>query len=298
MQCEATISVWLWFRLQPCTQTNGQMKPLVVWAGWHTNVQYTRGCNVCSLLLTIHAKHPHIFAQHPYKQAPACLFCSLAFAVAAASAVAMHYASRYLIIGLYVGLTTVWGFLWWYLWYSEGPKLSWKALANFQKCDAATAAAAGYKCEIFSDQHPKTVAMTVLVIVEMFNALNNISENSSLLVIPFWDNKWLLGAIAVSVALHCIIMYVPGLAMLFGITHLNASEWWYVILLSAPVILVDEVLKCLSRRQPSGFAVPTSRRFMGLGGKVASMSHMAVPLSSIQVTSPLLTGGLALDKSH
>lgn len=209
---------------------------------------------------------------------------------------------RYLIIGLYVGLATAWGFLWWYLWYSEGPKLSYKALSHFQKCDAAAAAAAGYKCEIFSDNHPKTVAMTVLVIVEMFNALNNISENSSLLVIPFWDNKWLLGAIAVSVALHCLIMYVPGLALLFGITHLNAAEWWCVILLSAPVILVDEVLKWFSRRGAGtgsgfGFMGGSGRRY--LGGRVASMGHMGVPLTSIQVSSPLLGGGgMGPDKSH
>lgn len=208
-----------------------------------------------------------------------------------------YSACRYLIIGMYVGLATVWGFLWWYLWYSEGPKLSWSALTHFQKCDATAAAAAGYKCEIFSDQHPKTVAMTVLVIVEMFNALNNISENSSLLVIPFWDNKWLLGAITVSVALHCLIMYVPGLAVLFGITHLNAAEWWCVMLLSAPVILVDEVLKCMSRRRAGGFGGSgVSRRYLGLSGKVASMGQMAVPLASIQVTSPLLGGGP--DKSH
>jgi magnesium-transporting ATPase (P-type) len=206
----------------------------------------------------------------------------------------MSRCCRYLIIGMYVGLATAWGFLWWYLWYSEGPKLSYKALSHFQKCDAAAAAAAGYKCEIFSDNHPKTVAMTVLVIVEMFNALNNISENSSLLVIPFWDNKWLLGAIAVSVILHCIIMYVPGLALLFGITHLNAAEWWCVILLSAPVILVDEVLKWLSRRGLGGFGVGGNRRY----SKVASMGQMAVPLTSIQVTSPLLGGGLGPDKSH
>lgn len=37
-----------------------------------------------------------------------------------------------------------------------------------------------YPCSIFSDRHPSTVAMTVLVVVEMFNALNNLSENQSL----------------------------------------------------------------------------------------------------------------------
>lgn len=40
--------------------------------------------------------------------------------------------------------------------------------------------------------------MSVLVIVEMFNALNALSENCSLLALPPWSNMWLLAAIAVS----------------------------------------------------------------------------------------------------
>jgi hypothetical protein len=128
--------------------------------------------------------------------------------------------------------------------------------------------------------------MSVLVIVEMFNALNNISENSSLAVIPFWDNKWLLAAIAVSVALHCLIMYVPGLALLFGITHLSGAEWWCVLLLSAPVILVDEGMKWLSRR--GGFAAGFGGRGVSGVRHSGSMGSMSVPLVSIQVTSPLL----------
>jgi len=190
---------------------------------------------------------------------------------------------------LYVGIVTVWGFLWWYLQYPAGPKVGWQALTNFQKCDPAAASTAGYRCEVFSDKHPKTIAMTVLVVVEMFNALNNISENSSLLVIPFWDNQWLLGAIAVSMLLHCLIMYVPGLALLFGITHLSGGEWWQVVLLSAPVILLDEVLKYVSRSRGERGGRLSSR-----SGKSSSMGQLAVPLGSIQVTSPLL----GPDKTH
>jgi magnesium-transporting ATPase (P-type) len=195
---------------------------------------------------------------------------------------------------MYVGIATAWGFIWWYLWYSEGPHLAWKHLTNFQKCDAAAAAAAKphpYKCEVFNDSHPKTISMSVLVIVEMFNALNNISENSSLLTIPPWDNRWLLAAIAVSVALHCLIMYIPGLAALFGITHLGWIEWKCVILISAPVILVDELLKLFSRR---GWGLGRRRGAMRTGSREVLLS----PLVGIQVTSPLVSGGPSDDKSH
>lgn len=40
--------------------------------------------------------------------------------------------------------------------------------------------------------------MQVLVVVEMFNALNALSENASLVTQPPWRNLWLLAAIAVS----------------------------------------------------------------------------------------------------
>ncbi|CAL5440890.1 unnamed protein product [Camellia sinensis] len=101
---------------------------------------------------------------------------------------------RYLVIGAYVGLATIAGFIWWFVFADSGPKLPYVELA------------------IFNDRHPSTVSMTVLVVVEMFNALNNLSENQSLLVTP-----------------------------------LSWAEWIVVLYLSFPVIIIDEILKFFSR---------------------------------------------------
>lgn len=67
------------------------------------------------------------------------------------------------------------------------------------------------------------------------------------LQLPPWSNMWLLGAIALSMALHCFILYVPPAAAMFSVTALHASEWLAVLWLSFPVILVDEVLKYITR---------------------------------------------------
>lgn len=56
-----------------------------------------------------------------------------------------------------------------------GPQLSWGQLTGSRACASEAA------CAVFKDRHPSTVAMTVLVVVEMFNALNALSENNSLL---------------------------------------------------------------------------------------------------------------------
>lgn len=118
-------------------------------------------------------------------------------------------------IGTYVGAATAASFVWWFLAFAGGPRMSWHALRHSQACevaaegpDAARALAAdgAYPCSVFEDRRPSTVAMSVLVVVEMFNALNAISENGSLLVVPPWRNWWLVAAIAVSMALHMAIL--------------------------------------------------------------------------------------------
>jgi hypothetical protein len=48
-----------------------------------------------------------------------------------------------------------------------------------------------------------------LVTVEMFNAMNSLSENESLLRLPVWKNMYLVYAITLSMSLHFMILYVP-----------------------------------------------------------------------------------------
>ncbi|KAL0366289.1 UNVERIFIED_CONTAM: Calcium-transporting ATPase 3, endoplasmic reticulum-type [Sesamum radiatum] len=140
---------------------------------------------------------------------------------------------RYLVIGVYVGLATIAGFVWWFLYSDNGPKLPYTELVNFDSCPTR---ATNYSCTVFSDRHPSTVSMTVLVVVEMFNALNNLSENQSLLVIPPWSNLWLLGSIVLTMLLHVLILYVEPLSILFSVAPLSWAEWTVVLYLSFPAL--------------------------------------------------------------
>uniref|UniRef100_A0A6N2MLM8 Calcium-transporting ATPase n=1 Tax=Salix viminalis TaxID=40686 RepID=A0A6N2MLM8_SALVM len=151
---------------------------------------------------------------------------------------------RYLVIGAYVGLATVAGFVWWFVYSDRGPKLPYKELMNFDSCSTRETT---YPCSIFDDRHPSTVSMTVLVVVEMFNALNNLSENQSLLVIPPWSNLWLVASIVLTMLLHMLILYVHPLSILFSVTPLSWAEWKAILYLSFPVIVIDEILKFFSR---------------------------------------------------
>ncbi|XP_064392780.1 sarcoplasmic/endoplasmic reticulum calcium ATPase 2-like isoform X2 [Halichondria panicea] len=157
---------------------------------------------------------------------------------------------RYLAIGVYVGIATVGAATWWFMFYSGGPQINYYQLSHHLQCTNTTLEFSSLSsCDIFDDLHPMTMALSVLVTIEMLNALNSLSENQSLLVMPPTKNIWLLGAILLSMTQHILILYIPLLATVFQITPLNLTEWFAVLCFSVPVILLDELLKFMSRQR-------------------------------------------------
>lgn len=159
---------------------------------------------------------------------------------------------RYMAVGIYVGIGTISGFIWWYLYAKGGPQITWEQLTHFHDCVRPNNPLyTGIDCAIFHDPRPSTVSLSILVTIEMFNALNALSENQSLLVVPPWTNLWVLGACALSLTLHFVIVYVPFFARIFHVAPLNAEEWGAVLWMSFPIIIIDESLKWVSRRYAS-----------------------------------------------
>ncbi|KAF8365044.1 hypothetical protein HHK36_032952 [Tetracentron sinense] len=178
---------------------------------------------------------------------------------------------RYLVIGLYVGIATVGVFIIWYTHDSflgidlsgDGHTLvTYSQLANWGQCRSwegftvspFTAGAHVFSfdtnpCDYFQAGKVKatTLSLSVLVAIEMFNSLNALSEDGSLLTMPPWVNPWLLLAMSVSFGLHFLILYVPFLAQVFGIVPLSLNEWLLVLAVTLPVIMIDEILKFVGR---------------------------------------------------
>ncbi|KAL7857380.1 hypothetical protein SRHO_G00162790 [Serrasalmus rhombeus] len=159
---------------------------------------------------------------------------------------------RYLAIGGYVGAATVGAAAYWFLYDDEGPHVTYYQLSHFMQCHDENEDFTGVECEVFEAAPPMTMALSVLVTIEMCNALNSLSENQSLVRMPPWSNIWLLAAMTLSMSLHFLIIYVDPLPMIFKLTHLNVEQWMVVLKLSIPVILLDEVLKFVARNYLEG----------------------------------------------
>lgn len=168
---------------------------------------------------------------------------------------------RYLVIGLYVGFATVGIFVWWFVMgvdTSDGHTLvSFAELARWGQCPAWESFQANtvygmdpsQPCTYFQAGKIKasTLSLTVLVVIEMFNALNALSQNGSLYHIPPWSNPWLILAIIGSLSIHLCVLYIPFLAAVFNVVPLTLRDWIAVVLWSLPVIIIDEGMKAVAR---------------------------------------------------
>uniref|UniRef100_A0A2K5XDI4 Calcium-transporting ATPase n=1 Tax=Mandrillus leucophaeus TaxID=9568 RepID=A0A2K5XDI4_MANLE len=154
---------------------------------------------------------------------------------------------RYMAIGGYVGAATVGAAAWWFMYAEDGPHVNYSQLTHFMQCTEDNAHFEGVDCEVFEASEPMTMALSVLVTIEMCNALNSLSENQSLLRMPPWVNIWLLGSICLSMSLHFLILYIDPLPMIFKLQALDLAHWLMVLKISLPVIGLDEILKFIAR---------------------------------------------------
>lgn len=155
---------------------------------------------------------------------------------------------RYMVVGIYVGAATVFGYAWWFMLNPEGPQITLWQLTHFHRCSSQFPEIG---CQMFSNDNAKaasTMSLSILVVIEMLNAMNALSSSESLLTLPLWDNMILVYAISLSMALHFALLYTPFLQSLFSIVPLNWNEWKAVLWISIPVIFIDEILKFFERR--------------------------------------------------
>lgn len=98
---------------------------------------------------------------------------------------------------------------------------------NFHKCVESFP---DVGCGIFTGSESvraSTVSLSILVMIEMFNALNSISENQSLLKLPPSKNMKLVYSIIISLLLHMLIIYIPYFSVsdaIFGYYPIRCTD--------------------------------------------------------------------------
>ncbi|HEY2853659.1 MAG TPA: cation-translocating P-type ATPase C-terminal domain-containing protein, partial [Gemmatimonadaceae bacterium] len=100
-----------------------------------------------------------------------------------------------------------------------------------------------------------TMAFTTLIIAQLFNTLNARSDMRSAFTHLF-RNRWLWGAIALSLILQLFVLYLPPLQRAFGTVALTGGDWLRCAGAASMVLWSREVWKLVARRHVSRHPAP------------------------------------------
>ncbi len=91
----------------------------------------------------------------------------------------------------------------------------------------------------------RTIAFSILVAFQWFNALNARSDRQSIFRLGLFGNRLLLGGIGLAILLQAIVIYVPSFQNLFYTVPLDPGDWVVVILVSGSILVAEEMRKLL-----------------------------------------------------
>ena len=95
-------------------------------------------------------------------------------------------------------------------------------------------------------RHAQTMAFTTLVFFSMFTVFNARSDERSAFVGMF-SNKWLWGAVLLSLALQAAVVYVPFLQEAFSTAALSGRDWLVCAAVGSSVLWLREAVKLVRR---------------------------------------------------
>ncbi|MFL6821459.1 MAG: cation-translocating P-type ATPase [Xanthobacteraceae bacterium] len=94
--------------------------------------------------------------------------------------------------------------------------------------------------------HARTMAFTTLMMFQLFNVYNCRSNWRSAFS-GFFENKWLLAAVALSLFTHVLVIYVPFLQTAFHTVPLSLFDWAIATGLSSTLLIGMEIVKFVLR---------------------------------------------------
>jgi Ca2+-transporting ATPase len=106
--------------------------------------------------------------------------------------------------------------------------------------------AAGTSPNAADETHARTMAFTTLVLFQLVNVFNCRSSWRSALP-GLLENRWLIGAVTLSLLAHVLAVHVPVLQSAFHTVALSAFDWSVAFAVAATLLLVMEAAKLALR---------------------------------------------------
>jgi P-type Ca2+ transporter type 2C len=94
-------------------------------------------------------------------------------------------------------------------------------------------------------RYAQTMAFTTLVFFSLFTVFNARSDERSAFF-GLFSNKWLWGAILLSLVLQAAVIYIPFLQQAFSTVSLSAGDWLFCAIVASSVLWLRELIKVIT----------------------------------------------------
>ncbi len=98
-------------------------------------------------------------------------------------------------------------------------------------------------------RHAQTMTFTTLMLFQIFNVFNARSDQQSAFS-GFFSNRWLWGAIVLSIVLQAAVIYIPFLQQAFSTVGLSLRDWLLCTAVASSVLWLRELSKLVFRHRP------------------------------------------------
>lgn len=95
-------------------------------------------------------------------------------------------------------------------------------------------------------RYAQTMAFTTLVLFSLFTVFNARSDQRSAFA-ELFSNKWLWGAVLLSLSLQVAVVYTPFLQHAFSTVSLSIGDWLYCAAVASSVLWLRELSKAMPR---------------------------------------------------
>ena len=87
----------------------------------------------------------------------------------------------------------------------------------------------------------RTLALCTLVMSQLLHVFECRSERHSIFEINIFTNMYLVGAVLISIAMVCSILYIPFFSSIFNTVPLDSGQWMLVLFFSGIIFMINSV---------------------------------------------------------
>jgi magnesium-transporting ATPase (P-type) len=103
----------------------------------------------------------------------------------------------------------------------------------------------------FSELHSRSLAFTLMVLLENVHVFNCRSEQTSAFRVPLSRNWFIIGGVILAQLIHITAINLPFMQKILGTDAISIGEWWRILVVSIILLVVMEIFKIVKRRRGS-----------------------------------------------